>query len=173
MNEENAVRVSEELYRALKAIAEGYPVSVHDDRFIQVQNPNFVEDRGDYTNLVIDIEPLRPATEQAGGEVVALLEWLETEVSAIDTWYRGDPSYEHDAGWMKDEVFGVLKLAAKAFSPPSPAATQSAVVSEAIKHAIDLEQCAIFAADAGPNIAKAMTDAAAFLRALSNPGASQ
>jgi hypothetical protein len=39
------------------------------------------------------------------------LEWLETEITAVDTWYRGSPSYEHDAGWMKDQA---LRLAAEA-----------------------------------------------------------
>lgn len=39
------------------------------------------------------------------------LEWLETEIIAVDTWYRGSPSYEHDAGWMKDQA---LRLVAEA-----------------------------------------------------------
>lgn len=39
------------------------------------------------------------------------LEWLETEITAVDTWYRGSPSYEHDAGWMKDQA---LRLVAEA-----------------------------------------------------------
>ena len=37
---------------------------------------------------------------------------------------------------------------------------------EARRHAVELEQCSIFAADVGPSIAKAMTDAAEFLRAF-------
>jgi hypothetical protein len=41
--------------------------------------------------------------------------------------------------------------------------------SEATRHATALEQCAIFAADVGDNIAKAMTDAAAYLRTVSTP----
>lgn len=36
-------------------------------------------------------------------------------------------------------------------------------------HAVELEQCSIFAADIGQSIAKAMTDAAAFLRSLPVP----
>lgn len=39
------------------------------------------------------------------------LEWLETEITAVDTWHRGSPSYEHDAGWMKDQA---LRLVAEA-----------------------------------------------------------
>ncbi|SLK03654.1 hypothetical protein [Novosphingobium mathurense] len=36
--------------------------------------------------------------------------------------------------------------------------------STANHHAVDLDQCALFAADLGPHIAKAMNDAATFLR---------
>lgn len=38
--------------------------------------------------------------------------------------------------------------------------------SEARHHIIELRQCAIFAADVGPSIAKSMTDAADFLESL-------
>jgi len=41
---------------------------------------------------------------------------------------------------------------------------ETRVVKEATHHAVELEQCSIFAADVGDNIAKAMTDAASFLR---------
>lgn len=44
-----------------------------------------------------------------------VIEWLDAEITAIDTMYRGDPSYEHDAYWMKSEVLGVVELARKAF----------------------------------------------------------
>lgn len=44
-----------------------------------------------------------------------VIEWLDAEITAIDTMYRGDPSYEHDASWMKSEVLGVVELARKAF----------------------------------------------------------
>jgi cell division septum initiation protein DivIVA len=56
---------------------------------------------------------------------------------------------------------GVLRDAA----PPAPSVAVKA--TEAKHHAVELRQCAIFAADVGPNIAKAMTDAADFLDALS------
>lgn len=45
-----------------------------------------------------------------------VIEWLDAEITAIDTMYRGDPSYEHDAYWMKSEVLDVVELARKAFS---------------------------------------------------------
>lgn len=41
-------------------------------------------------------------------------------------------------------------------------------LAEARRHAVELEQCSLFAADVGPAIAKAMTDAAAFLRTLTH-----
>ena len=42
------------------------------------------------------------------------------------------------------------------------------MIRAATHHAIDLEQCSIFAADVGPSIAKSMTDAAGFLRSLTH-----
>lgn len=51
-----------------------------------------------------------------------VIEWLDAEITAIDTMYRGDPSYEHDAYWMKTEVLGVIESARKAFAAvPQPA----------------------------------------------------
>lgn len=40
-------------------------------------------------------------------------EWLETEISAIDTMYRGSPSYTRDAYWFKDEVLALIQKAAE------------------------------------------------------------
>ena len=62
-----------------------------------------------------------PATDRivAGIKVDAqseVIEWLDAEITAIDTMYRGDPSYERDAYWMKPEVLDVVELARKAFS---------------------------------------------------------
>ncbi len=54
---------------------------------------------------------------------------------------------------------------AQALRYQSTGVTVTLPANEAKKHAIELEQCAIFAADAGPSIAKAMTDAASWLRA--------
>ncbi|MEB2971874.1 hypothetical protein [Klebsiella pneumoniae] len=61
-----------------------------------------------------------PATARivAGIKVDAqseVIEWLDAEITAIDTMYRGDPSYERDANWMKSEVLDVVELARKAF----------------------------------------------------------
>lgn len=66
-------------------------------------------------------EPETPATDRivAGIKVDAqseVIEWLDAEITAIDTMYRGDPSYERDAYWMKSEVLDVVELARKAFS---------------------------------------------------------
>lgn len=52
------------------------------------------------------------------------LDWLKTEISAIDTWYRGDPSYMRDAYWMKEQVLKLLNhqgaLAAGVGTPLAP-----------------------------------------------------
>jgi hypothetical protein len=50
----------------------------------------------------------------------SVFEWLETEVTAIDCWHRGDPSYEHDAHWMKDKVLKLIGEAREAFIDPQP-----------------------------------------------------
>ncbi|EIC3155971.1 hypothetical protein K9015_003290 [Salmonella enterica] len=62
-----------------------------------------------------------PATNAFLAEVRAqaqsdVIEWLDAEITAIDTMYRGDPSYEHDAYWMKSNVLDVVELARKAFA---------------------------------------------------------
>jgi hypothetical protein len=73
------------------------------------------------------IEPLRPATEQAGGEVVA---YRRPRVPATDgngKWHYCDaprPVVTEDMEGL------VLQSSLLRTSPPSPAATQSAVVSD-------------------------------------------
>ncbi|SBL94199.1 Uncharacterised protein [Raoultella ornithinolytica] len=62
-----------------------------------------------------------PATDRIVAGIKAdaqseVIEWLDAEITAIDTMYRGDPSYERDANWMKSEVLDVVELARKAFS---------------------------------------------------------
>ena len=61
-----------------------------------------------------------PATDRIVAGIKAdaqseVIEWLDAEITAIDTMYRGDPSYERDAYWMKSEVLDVVELARKAF----------------------------------------------------------
>jgi len=60
-----------------------------------------------------------PAPVQHVVGACEIFDWLETEVSAIDTLYRGSPTYEHDAGWMKDEVMRLLVHGRKAFDASS------------------------------------------------------
>ncbi|HIF0960419.1 TPA: hypothetical protein ACXYR6_005396 [Klebsiella pneumoniae] len=62
-----------------------------------------------------------PATDRIVAGIKAdaqseVIEWLDAEITAIDTMYRGEPSYERDANWMKSEVLDVVELARKAFS---------------------------------------------------------
>ncbi len=68
-------------------------------------------------------QPPGPLDREAirNGLLGEVIEWLETEVSAIDTWYRGDPSYEHDAEYMKDRVLHLLTEAKTAFEVEKPA----------------------------------------------------
>ncbi|MEZ2402826.1 hypothetical protein ACBR19_14550 [Raoultella planticola] len=61
-----------------------------------------------------------PATDRIYAVIKAdaqseVIEWLDAEITAIDTMYRGEPSYERDAYWMKSEVLDVVELARKAF----------------------------------------------------------
>lgn len=51
---ERATKALEELFAALAAIAEGYPVSTKEDRYIVVENPAHQEDNGSAPKLVID-----------------------------------------------------------------------------------------------------------------------
>jgi hypothetical protein len=44
-----------------------------------------------------------------------VFDWLQTELSAIDIMYRGDPSYERSAEWMRDKVEKLIEDARKAF----------------------------------------------------------
>ena len=60
-------------------------------------------------------ENLDPTAIQ-GGVVGKLVEpdedwWncLIEDVITIDCWYRGDPSYEHDAYWMRETVVKMLE----------------------------------------------------------------
>jgi hypothetical protein len=62
-----------------------------------------------------------PATDRIVAGIKAdaqteVIYWLAAEITALDTMYRGDPSYERDAHWMKSEVLDVIELARKAFA---------------------------------------------------------
>lgn len=76
-------------------------------------------DGNDALEFMCDVKT--PATDAFLAEVRAqaqseVIEWLDAEITAIDTMYRGDPSYEHDAYWMKSNVLDVVELARKAFA---------------------------------------------------------
>ncbi len=101
----------------LKDLARGW-ANATDDRLF--------EEHGEIFHDSIDaceeeLKTICPATDAFLAEVQAqgqseVIEWLDAEITAIDTMYRGDPSYEHDAYWMKSEVLDVVKLARKAFA---------------------------------------------------------
>ncbi|EAZ5303126.1 hypothetical protein CBH90_15350 [Salmonella enterica] len=58
-----------------------------------------------------------PATEIILAELrLEITEWLDAEISAIDPVYRGDPSYEHDAYWMKGKVRDLIQKSRESFA---------------------------------------------------------
>ncbi|MDR7933836.1 hypothetical protein RIU81_00800 [Salmonella enterica subsp. enterica serovar Gatineau] len=58
-----------------------------------------------------------PATDAFRAEMRAeVIEWLDSEISAIDPVYRGDPSYEHDAYWMKGKVRDLIQKSRESFA---------------------------------------------------------
>lgn len=57
------------------------------------------------------------------------LDWLETELMAVSCRYHGDPSYDHDAYWMRDRAVKLIEDARKAFRTP-PAQTERALTDE-------------------------------------------
>lgn len=58
-----------------------------------------------------------PATEIILAELrLEITEWLDAEISAIDPVYRGDPSYEHDAYWMKGRVRDLIQKSRELFA---------------------------------------------------------
>ncbi|WP_233343505.1 hypothetical protein [Burkholderia cepacia] len=50
-------------------------------------------------------------------EQPSAFDWLETEIWAVDCWYRGEPCYEHDAYWMKKRVLKLVQEAKAIFAP--------------------------------------------------------
>ena len=46
----------------------------------------------------------------------AAFDWLETEISGVDCRYRGDPSYDHDAYWIKERALKLVREAASIFT---------------------------------------------------------
>ena len=67
------------------------------------------------------IAPAQPcgedAAEQADEAVTDdVFDWLETEVTAISCRYHGDPSYDHDAYWMRDRVVKLIGEARNVFA---------------------------------------------------------
>jgi hypothetical protein len=73
------------------------------------------------------------AIAAGGAQEADVLEWIETELSAISCRYHGDPSYDHDAYWMKDRVMKLIADARKAFPLPRVAATVATDVLATIK----------------------------------------
>ena len=64
------------------------------------------------------------------------LDWLETELSAISCRYHGDPSYDHDAYWMRGRVEKLLEEARKLFTAPTPPVSEDRKYAELYKELI-------------------------------------
>ncbi|MFM0503896.1 hypothetical protein [Paraburkholderia caffeinilytica] len=60
-----------------------------------------------------------------------VLDWLETEVTAVSCRYHGDPSYDHDAYWMRDRVVKLIGDARKAFPAAQPVEQTRALAEDA------------------------------------------
>ena len=158
MNEENAGRVSEERLRYIQQHGgiSGQPTV------------------GEVTLMASELLAPRPATEQAGGEVGKTsreagpgfeCDWDDGEY--VIRWDNGKFLHAFANGKVvvtdvQGNTFAGYTIDALA-SPPSPAATQSAVVSEALREALHFIT----------NIDNAHPSVRKIRAALSNPGASQ
>ncbi|AZW14250.1 hypothetical protein CS344_20275 [Bordetella bronchiseptica] len=60
--------------------------------------------------------PVAPGDAQ---DDIDVLNWLQIEISALSCRYLGDPSYDHDAYWMRDRVLKLIDDAHKAFAAPA------------------------------------------------------
>lgn len=69
-------------------------------------------------------------------------------------------------GWAEHVMAEYAAVCCEAIRALSPTPQADPVREAAKQHAVALEQCALFAGDAGEHIAKSMTEAATFLRAL-------
>lgn len=108
---------------ALDASAE--PVAKFDDPRVQIvyellgdgQVPPGDEHwDGFVARRIVDALFTRPAASKhqgaESGRAVAEQESLQSlldDVTAIDTWHRGYPPYEHDANWFKDRVVRLIE----------------------------------------------------------------
>ncbi len=95
--------------------------AVMDHDWNETSEWSWVENETEVIHAVLDaLKPETPTTDRIVAGIKAdaqseVIEWLDAEITALDTMYRGDPSYEHDAYWMKSEVLGVVELARNAF----------------------------------------------------------
>lgn len=72
-----------------------------------------------------------------------VLSWLEVEIGAINCRYHGDPSYDHDAYWMRDRVLKLIEDARKAFCAPAAGDAQTAAARDVLaerQRQVEVEQ---------------------------------
>ena len=72
---------------------------------------------------IVYTTPQAECAPRADADTAGVVESLLVDITAVDTWYRGSPSYEHDAGWFKDRVIRLLeeRIAAGASNERAPA----------------------------------------------------
>lgn len=118
--------------RALRAIAEGYPVTGMQDRWIVVENPAFREDDGADPNLVIDTWAIGTLDSQGAAgwrDLDALVSACEREM--VGEVCQDEPDDEPVAvgagGWKSEITFGMIRRARRALpaAPQPPAITES------------------------------------------------
>jgi uncharacterized protein (DUF2384 family) len=122
---------SEEAYvakRLSEALADVYMTIIGDDEPEADDGSNVIERVKKAAQVLrLEVDLYRSQAEAAiaagGAQEPDVFKWLETELSAISCRYHGDPSYDHDAYWMKDRVMKLIADARKAFALPREAAT--------------------------------------------------
>ncbi len=73
---------------------------------------------------------LKAQAQEREGLCDDLVEHLIGEVLSIDCRYRGDPSYDHDAYWMREEVLKLLKKQKPLFTAPPPNAEDAKLLQQ-------------------------------------------
>ncbi|MGE8630399.1 hypothetical protein [Achromobacter denitrificans] len=80
-----------------------------------------------------------------------VLSWLEVEIGALSCRYYGDPSYDHDAYWMRDRVLKLIEDARRAFCTPAAgdalAALRELVACDNLKKQIASMQVCVMETD--------------------------
>lgn len=103
----------EGIIKALQAIADGYAVKTDGmGEYIQVENPDYQEDRGDDPYLVIDMKEVIamlstnpvPVAPGLGDPVRSFDETFSAESVVMDTYFPSSPAAPDETGALRAEV---------------------------------------------------------------------